>query len=234
MGCLFRIVKSFIFVLLIVFVLVTLRGFLSYRNALHKVSLETKVNEITSNKNYVSIDNISDYMKDFIVAVEDKRFYTHDGIDLFSIMGSAVSNLFAGYYKYGGSTITQQLAKNMYFSNDKNITRKVAEMFTAFRLEKEYSKDKILEMYLNQIYFGNGYYGISEASYGYFGVSPKNLNEYQASLLAGLPQAPSAYDLKNKNKSMKKRYNEVLKSLVSNGKLTSDKAKQFKERYEAS
>ena len=214
MGCLFRIIKSFITVILIVSVLVIGRGFFLYRKAIDNVPLQTKVNEMTLKEGYTTIDNISDYVEKFIVTIEDKRFYNHNGIDAFAIMGSAVNNFFAGYYKYGGSTITQQLAKNMYFSQDKNITRKVAEMFVAFRLEKEYSKDKILELYLNQIYFGHGYYGIGEASYGYFEVSPKDLTEYQASLLVGLPRAPSLYDLEAKNDAMEKRYYEVLKNVV--------------------
>lgn len=234
MGCLFRIIKSFIVVFLLVIILVLARGFLFYKNALDKTPLDVKVSEITSNPNYVTIDNISDSMKKFIVTVEDKRFYTHSGIDISAIASSMVSNLSVGYYKYGGSTITQQLAKNMYFSNDKNITRKIAEMFTAFKIEREYSKDKILEMYLNQIYFGHGYYGINSASYGYFGVSPKDLTRYQSSLLAGIPQSPSTYDLKNKNKSMGKRYSGVLRNLLENEDITIDEAKKFEDDYKAS
>ena len=113
MGCLFRIIKSFIVVSLFVIILVLARGFLFYKDALDKTPLSVKVSEITSNSNYVTIDNISDSMKKFIVTVEDKRFYTHSGIDITAIVSSMISNLSVGYYKYGGSTITQQLAKNM-------------------------------------------------------------------------------------------------------------------------
>lgn len=235
MGCcLFRIIKSFFMVLFVALMIVVGRGYFLYYDSLKEVPLEVKVNEITHDKDYVTIDNISDYVEKFIVTIEDKRFYIHRGIDVFSIMGSAVSNLFAGYFKYGGSTITQQLAKNLYFSNNKTITRKIAEAFMAFKLEREYPKHKILEMYLNQIYFGNGYYGIKEASYGYFNTSPKNLDEYQASLLVGLPQAPSLYDLKLKNKSLEKRYYDVLKNLVENNDITKQQSYEFKERFKMS
>ena len=95
----------------------------------------------------------------------------------------------------GGSTITQQLAKNLYFSQEKEMTRKVAEMFMAFDLERHYSKEEILELYVNTIYFGNGYYSVAEASEGYFGKAPSEMTEYESTLLAGIPNAPSVYAL---------------------------------------
>ncbi len=235
MGCcLFRIIRSFLIVLLIVLLIVIGKGYFLYYNALKGTPLHAKVNEITSSSSYVTSENISTYVKDFMVTIEDKRFYDHRGVDPKSILGSAVSNFFAGDFKYGGSTITQQLAKNMYFSSHKTIVRKIAEAFMAFRLEREYSKDKILELYLNEIYFGHGYYGIKDASYGYFGVSPKDLNPYQASLIVGLPQAPSLYDLKSKNDSMDKRYFSVLKNLFEANKITKQQSIYFKELYETS
>lgn len=234
MGCLFRIIKLVIIVLFTILIFCLLKGFIFYKNTLDKMPLSVKVEQITLNKDYVNIENISDSMKKFIVTVEDKRFYSHNGIDISSILGSVIGNLAVGYYKYGGSTITQQLAKNMYFSNEKNITRKIAEMFTAFKIEREYSKDEILEMYLNQIYFGEGYYGINAASYGYFGVPPSNLTKYQSSLLAGIPQSPSLYNLKIKNRAMSNRYSRVLKNLVENKDITLEEAKKFEEYYKTS
>ncbi len=198
--------------------------------------IDQKLKELSSKNDYVEIQNVSDSLKNYFVNVEDKRFYKHNGIDLMGIAASFISNLKEGYYKYGGSTITQQLAKNLYFKDGrKTLTRKVAEMFVAFEFEREYSKDKILEMYLNIIYFGNGYYGINEASHGYFGISPKDLNEYQSSLLVGIPQAPSVYNLNEKgNSSMKNRYMQVLKILTNNGVITKNQADQFKKIYLAS
>lgn len=234
MGCIFRILKLLINVFIVIILILLINGFYIYKKAINNVSIEDKVFYVKSKDSYTDIENISDYLKDFIVDVEDKRFYSHKGIDLIVIARALVSNLNVGYYKYGGSTITQQLAKNMYFSGEKKIVRKVAEMFIAFDLERKYSKDDILEMYLNIIYFGNGYYGIKDASYGYFNVSPKNLNEYQSSLLVGIPQAPSIYNLNEKNRSMQIRYKNVLNILVKNGNITQEQSKIFREMYLAS
>ena len=232
MGLIFKIFKTIIKIGIVIFLILLISGFYVYKSAVKNVPLEQKVIEVTSKNNYVEIQDISDYLKKYVVNVEDKRFYNHNGIDFIAIVGSLISNINVGYYKYGASTITQQLAKNMYFSNEKKLTRKIAEMFVAFELEREYSKDDILEMYLNIIYFGNNYYGINEASYGYFNVSPKNLNKYQSSLLAGVPQAPSVYNLNNKeSKSMKKRYFSVLNRLVDRGSITSDEREEFKRMY---
>lgn len=234
MGCIFKILKLFINIFIIIILVLLINGFYIYKKAINDISIEDKVFHLKSNENYVDTENISNYLKDFIVDVEDKRFYFHKGIDLIVIARALLSNLSVGYYKYGGSTITQQLAKNMYFSGEKKIVRKVAEMFLAFDLEKKYSKDDILEMYLNIIYFGNGYYGIKDASYGYFNVLPRDLGEYESSLLVGIPQAPSVYNLKEKNKSMQIRYKNVLNILVKNGGLTQEQSKIFKEMYLAS
>lgn len=195
--------------------------------------IDQNLKNLSMNENYVGIQDISNSLKTYLVDVEDKRFYSHNGIDLIGIGGSFLRNLKEGYYKYGGSTITQQLAKNLYFKEGKKtLTRKVAEMFAAFEIEREYSKDKILEMYLNVIYFGNGYYGINDASYGYFQVHPKDLSEYQSSLLVGVPQAPSIYDLNEKgNVPFKNRYMEVLKILFNNGSISQNQVEKFKTMY---
>ena len=235
MRIIYKMIKILIKLTFIIAVIFLLNSFHVYSNAIKKIPLADKVSEIMSSDNYVNIQNISEHLKEYIVNIEDKRFYSHKGIDIISITGSLISNIKAGYYKYGGSTITQQLAKNMYFSSDKNLTRKIAEMFLAFKLEREYSKDEILEMYLNVIYFGNGYQGIEEASRGYFGVSAYDLNEYQSSLLVGIPQAPSVYNLNDKNnKTMLRRYEDVLKILVKNGIIDQSKAVEFRKIYLAS
>lgn len=203
-----------------------------YRDVIKEYPIEQKVKEITSRENYVTIDNISEYLKDYIVNIEDKRFYKHRGIDIIAIGASFLGNLDVGYFKYGGSTLTQQLAKNLYFSNEKKIMRKIGEMFMAFAIERKYPKSKILELYLNVIYFGNGYYGIKEASEGYFNVLPSELNKYQSSLLVGVPQAPSLYNLKNKeSKSMKKRFFQVLDVLEENKRLSKEEVSEFKNIY---
>lgn len=235
MWIIYKIFKNLFKLVFIIAIIFLLNSFHVYSSAIKKIPLSDKVSEIKASSNYVKIENISEHLKNYIVNVEDKRFYSHKGVDLISIAGSLISNIEAGYYKYGGSTITQQLAKNLYFSNDKNLTRKLAEIFLAFKLEREFSKDEILELYLNVIYFGNGYYGIQEASLGYFGISAKDLNEYQSSLLVGIPQAPSVYNLNDKNnKSMLRRYQDVLKILVKNKIIEQNKADEFKKIYLAS
>lgn len=140
------------------------KGYKLYKAAIKETTIAEKVAEIKRSVNYVDLDDISDYFKDEIIKSEDKRFRFHFGIDPLAIVRAIKNDLLAGSFVEGGSTITQQLAKNMYFDFDKNFERKVAEVFVAFHLEKDYTKDEILEMYLNCIYFGENCYGIKEAA----------------------------------------------------------------------
>ncbi|MFR0903577.1 MAG: transglycosylase domain-containing protein, partial [Anaerovoracaceae bacterium] len=117
----------------------------------------------------------------------------------------------------GGSTITQQLARNMYFEQNKKLTRKVAEVLVAFEIEKEYDKDEILELYVNTIYFGSGYYNIYDASLGYFGKTPSQLSDYEATMLAGIPNAPSVYDLNVNPDLAEQRRQQVVDCMVDEG-----------------
>ena len=168
-------------------------GYLKYKNAINKISVLDKIQEIKNGNYYTKIDDISNYYKNAVVAIEDHRFYNHNGIDVLSIIHSTYINFKRKSLDYGASTITQQVARLLYFTQEKSPTRKIAEIFVAFDLEKNYSKDEILELYLNLMYFGNGYYGIYDASYGFFNKSPKELTFYEATYLAGLPNAPSIY-----------------------------------------
>ena len=128
-----------------------------------------------------------------IIAVEDHRFYEHSGIDLIGIIRSAWGNLRAGSIVGGGSTITQQLAKNLFYTADQTYTRKMEEAITAIRIEGKYSKEDILELYLNQIYFGEGTWGVQDAAQIYFGKDIQDITLAEAALLAGLPKAPTHY-----------------------------------------
>lgn len=190
------IIKLIIWIL-IVFILASSAcvglGYLKYKNAIDKLSLTDAVEEIRSKENYVELSNMSSDYKNAVVAVEDHRFYSHNGIDIVSMLRATYVNIQTSSLTYGASTITQQVGRLLYFTQEKSPIRKVAEIFVAFDLEKNYSKDEILELYLNIIYFGNGYYGIYDASYGYFNKSPKYLTFYEATYLAGLPNAPSIY-----------------------------------------
>ena len=193
--------KKFIFklffwifiILLIIFSIILGLGYLKYKKAVDKTSVIDRVQEIKESGNYIKLENISVDYKNAVIATEDHRFYSHSGIDILSIVRSTYVNIRSKSLDYGASTITQQVGRLMYFSQEKSFIRKVSEIFVAFELEKNYSKDEILELYLNLIYFGNGYYGINDASEGFFDKSPKDLTLYEATYLAGLPNAPSVY-----------------------------------------
>ncbi len=143
---------------------------------------------------YINIDKIPDFVKKAFIATEDKSFYDNIGIDFFGILRAFVKNLISGGVVEGGSTISQQLAKNLFLTPERSLNRKIKEMVLAVRLNKVYSKEKILEMYLNQIYLGQGSYGVEAAAQTYFGKHVWQLNVCEAAVLAGLPKAPSRYN----------------------------------------
>ena len=189
----FKLLFFICIILFIIFSLILGLGYLKYKQATDNTSLNDRIQEIRDSKNYTKLENISDDYKNAVIAIEDHRFYDHGGIDILSIIRSTYVNLKSKSLTYGASTISQQVGRIMYFTQEKSFIRKVSEVFVAFELEKNLSKDEILELYLNLMYFGNGYYGITEASYGYFDKSPKDLSLYEATYLAGLPNAPSVY-----------------------------------------
>lgn len=211
--------KKLFFILLIALVIginfVVISGYMMYEKAINKTSLSEKVKTIMEDENYVTLDNVSEDFKNAIVSIEDHRFYEHDGIDIIGIGRAILANIKARNASYqGGSTITQQICKNMYLTQEKQFTRKIAEAFLAFDLESAYSKADILEIYINTIYFGNGYYGIQEASMGYYNKSPKDLDLNESSLLAGIPNAPSAYSPTKNKKLAIERQKKVLEAMV--------------------
>ena len=139
------------------------KGYDMYKVAIQEVSLSEKVETIRSKENYAKIEEVPQMYKNAVISVEDHRFYKHGGIDIISIVRATINDIKAMEFVEGGSTITQQLAKNIYFTQEKKITRKIAEVFMAFDIEKSYTKDEIFELYLNTSYFGDGYYTIKEA-----------------------------------------------------------------------
>ena len=187
-------------------------GYDKYQEKIQEIPLAEKIESIRNQENYISIDAISEDFLDAIVATEDRRFFEHNGIDWFSIIRSFLSNLKEGEIVQGGSSISQQLIKNMYFDHDKDFVRKIAEVFFIHDLEKQYSKEEILELYVNLIYYGKGYYGIQQASLGYFNKLPHALTLEEATYLAGLPQAPSVYS--NNEEKAKIRQNHVMQALT--------------------
>ncbi|MGH9331595.1 MAG: penicillin-binding protein 1A [Vicinamibacterales bacterium] len=141
----------------------------------------------------VPLDRISPHLRRAVIAVEDQRFYDHGGVDLVRVVAAFVANLREGRRAQGGSTITQQLARLAFLSRDKTIRRKLKEVILAARIERDYSKDEILELYLNKIYFGDGLHGAEAAARGYFGKPAADLDIAEAALIAGLIKSPSAY-----------------------------------------
>ena len=162
------------------------------------------------NREIISFNEMSPYIKDAIVAVEDKRFLEHQGVDYIRIIGAFIADLKAGEWVQGASTITQQYVKNIYFSPEKTFRRKINEALIAIQLERNYTKDKILEMYLNTINFGSGTYGIEKASEIYFGKNANELDLPQSALLAGLVRAPEIYSPFNDMEKAKLRRDLVL------------------------
>lgn len=189
----FKLIVWIIILFIFIFSIFLGLGYLKYKNATQNNSIETAVKNVQSHENYVKIDDICSDYKNAVIAIEDHRFYSHKGYDILSILHSTYANIRIKSLDYGASTITQQVGRMLYFSQEKSPIRKIAEIFVAIDLERNYSKDEILELYLNMMYFGNGYYGIYDASYGYFNKSPKDLDYYESTFLAGLPNAPSVY-----------------------------------------
>ena len=209
--------KLFLIFLLIIVILLTLfigLGFVNYVKATNDVSIQEKVKEIKSRDSYVSYDEINENLLKATVAIEDRRFYEHHGVEYRSMARALYQNVVAREIRGGGSTITQQLAKNMYYTYQPSYLRKVSEIFTAYDLEKVLSKKEILELYVNVINYGDNHIGIWEASEGYFHKKPKDLTLDEATLLAGLPQSPANYQLSNHEDVARRRQIQVLNAMV--------------------
>jgi len=225
---------KFIFISLFVIILtvgtyILTRGYFLYKSAIEEKSILTCVSEIQQSNYFTSINEIPIDYKNAVIAVEDHRFESHGVIDIISIARAIWSNIKKQELAEGGSTITQQVAKNLYFIESKNNTiyRKIAEIFIGRDLENMYSKDEIFEIYMNCIYFGDGYYNIKTATKGYFNKLPSEMNLYECTLLAGIPNAPSAYaPTKNPNLA-KKRQEKVISSMVKYGYLTQEEADEI-------
>ena len=173
----------------------------------------------------VELKDVPEDLKNAIIATEDKNFYHHRGYDIFGIVRSSLQNVMAMHAVQGASTITQQLARILFLSNERTIIRKVKELEVATRIEKTISKDKILEMYLNNVYLGAGSYGVAGAAKTYFNKKLNQLTLPELALIAGLPQAPSVYNPYNNKDLAKQRRNQVLKRMLAMKYIT-------KEQYE--
>lgn len=218
-----------IFLLIIIFAIIlvgyiTITGYTLYKNAISLNDIKDKINQIQSQEDYITIDEIPDIYKNAVIAVEDHRFKDHNGIDIIGTIRAILANIIEGELGQGGSTITQQLAKNLYFTQEKTFVRKVAELFVARDLERNYSKNTILELYINTIYYGKGYYGLVQACDGFYKKYPTELTDYEATYLAGIPKAPSIYSDERYVEFAKRRHKIVLNAMVKYGYLTQKEA----------
>ena len=169
-------------------------GYQIYQDKIQEQSLSERVNQLKSKEDYVTLDQISPIYKEAVLESEDRRFYKHGPVDYYGLARAMFINITTFSFKEGGSTITQQLAKNLCLSFKKNLSRKFAEVFIAKDLEDHYSKDEILEMYLNITYLGEGNYGIQAASQYYYHIDAIDLNKQQCDILVKTLKRPSVYN----------------------------------------
>ena len=223
--------KTFLKIMLLVSLVIISIGLLAvgngynmYKEAIEEIPLDQKVEEIKSKENYVSLSELPQIYLNAVISVEDHRFYKHNGIDIIAIGRALINDIKAMSFVEGGSTITQQIAKNEYFTQEKKITRKIAEVFIAFEIEKNYNKDEILEIYINTLYFGDGYYNIKDAAKGYFEKDLDELTDGEWIMLAGIPNAPSVYAPNVNADLAKQRQKQVIEKMIKYEYLTKNEA----------
>lgn len=192
-------------------------------------NLLTEFHEVENRSEKVALTEINIKLQQAFLAIEDARFYEHFGIDFVRIFGSALTNWRSGSLKQGASTITQQLARNAFLTQEKTFARKVKEILLSFKIEQKFSKQEIFELYLNEIYFGHGAWGIASASQIYFGKKPSELSLSEAAILAGLPKNPTRYDPFINPKRSKERQILVLNKMVDHKFITPEQAANAKD-----
>ena len=229
-----KVIKKILFIVFILVIIavsigliVVQSGYDMYKEALEQVSLNDKIESIREKDNYTKIEDVPQIYIDAVISVEDHRFYNHNGIDLIAIARATINDIKEWDFVEGGSTITQQLAKNIYFTQEKKITRKIAEVFMAFDIEKNYEKDEILELYLNTSYYGDGYYTIKDACKGYFDKELNKMTDYECILLAGIPNAPSIYTPTKNPELAKQRQKQVMNKMIEYNYLTQEEADEI-------
>lgn len=198
----------------------TYKGYKMYSAAVAKKTVLQMAEEIRSDEHFVTYDELPEFYVNAVTAVEDRYFEKHGGVNYASIARALIHDLKTGSLEQGGSTITQQLAKNQFFSQEKTAERKFAEVFAAYDIEAQLSKHEIFELYVNSIYFGSNYYGIYDAAMGYYGKEPADLTDYECAVLAGIPNAPSVYSLGNSPELAAQRADQVLDAMADAGYIT--------------
>lgn len=224
-----KLIKKII-LLLIIIVIITgtvfiLNGKKMYDEAISEISLNDTIIKVRNDKNYVKLKELPKDYINAVIAVEDHRYRNHGAIDIIAIGRAFWINVSHFELREGGSTITQQVAKNLFFVSEQDVvSRKIAEIFAAFDLEKNYSKDDILELYINTIYFGDGYYGIKEACNGYLDIEPSKMTLYDCTMMAGIPNAPSVYAPTVNPELTRSRQKKVISDMVEYGYLSQQQA----------
>ena len=219
--------KILLFILIAIILVLTVLciiGYSTYSSALKDEPLITKIDSITSQDNFVKFSDLAENYRNAVIAVEDHRFYDHGPVDFIAIARALYVNLTNWELREGGSTITQQVAKNVIFSQEETFTRKLGEIFAAYDLEKNYSKNEIFELYVNTMYFGDGYYNIHDAAEGYFDKEVQDMSLYESTLLAGIPNAPSVYSPTKNPDLAKQRHAQVLSKMVKYKYITQEEA----------
>lgn len=221
----FRKLLFMIIILIIIIIsLLFLVGQIYYSYQLKQKPLITRVEEVTKKSDFVSFDDMSVNYRNAVIAVEDHRFYDHGAVDFIALARATFTNIKNKELQEGGSTITQQVAKNIVFNQEQTFLRKLGEILAAYDIEKNYSKKEIFEIYVNSAYFGNGYYGIGQASKGYYNKEPKDLTLDEATMLAGIPNAPSVYAPTVNPDLAKKRQSHVINSMLEYGYISKEEA----------
>ena len=219
-----KLFRKLLFLIILILIVLGIIGFTYYSMALKEKPLLTRTSEVTKSEHYVPFNKLSKDYVNAVISVEDRRYYSHGAVDFWGIARALWSNIKTGELQEGGSTITQQVAKNIVFSQKDTWLRKLGEIFASYDLEKNFSKEEIFALYVNSAYFGDGYYGIYDASIGYFNKDPQNLTLSEASMLAGIPNAPSVYAPTVNPDLAKKRQKHVLKTMVENGYITQEQS----------
>lgn len=218
----------FLLIILIAICAVCIKsGYDKYQEALIENPLEEVIAELKAKENYTAYEDIPAVYVNALVAVEDRRFYLHNGFDIIGSARAITRDIKEKEMLEGGSTISQQLAKNLYFPQDNTLRRKIAEVFMAVKMEDEYSKEQIIEFYVNGIYYGSGYYSLYDASMGYFGKKPQNLTAYESTLLVGIPNAPSVYSLDVNPELAAQRQKKVVQCMTECGYISETDASEI-------
>ena len=220
-----RLLWLFLVILVIVSGVQIKGGYDKYQQALADRPLTDVLEELQGKENYTQYERVPEIYYKALVAVEDRRFYKHNGFDIIGTTRAIYNDIKANELLEGGSTISQQLAKNLYFPQDNTLQRKIAEIFMAMKIEREYKKEDVLEFYVNGIYYGSGYYSIYDASKGYFGKEPKDMTDYECTLLVGIPNAPSVYSLDVRPDLAEQRQKKVVECMVDVEYITEEEGK---------